>query len=99
MQFYVGRQVLDHVSLKDAPGADDDGLEWTDTYASEMTEDSTICTRTGRHRIPCHPGQNQRMGNKGKEAIVQIQKEREMMITSQETVKRRQERQEQRGQI
>ena len=24
--FYVGRQLRDHVSLKDAPGADDEGL-------------------------------------------------------------------------
>ena len=27
-------------------------LWWTSTYASEMTEDITICTRTGRHRNP-----------------------------------------------
>ena len=27
MQFYVGRQLLDHVSLKDAPGADDEGFD------------------------------------------------------------------------
>ena len=61
MQFYVGRELQDHVSLKDAPGqmmkgSIEEAEWWTSTYASEMTEDITIYTRTGRHIIPFDTG-------------------------------------------
>ena len=62
----MGGQLLASLSLNDAPGADDDGLEaerwdleprpaslcWTSTHADERMDDIKIRTTTGPHKLP-----------------------------------------------
>ena len=65
MQFCLGAQFLDLFSLKDAPGADDEGIDrgsgevklgasllWTSICDDDKMDDVTIRTRTGMHTLP-----------------------------------------------
>ena len=66
--FYVGGELLDSVSLKDAPGADDEGLDrgsgevgfgakiaslwWPSISADDRMDDMKSWTRTRLHKLP-----------------------------------------------